>query len=79
MTFLETIGSFPESTVSQMLYRNEKHIGLGPYTHSSHMASIDHLPVSVKEFNHPSIGPDVISGLPQGYNAFCMGVAQGVL
>lgn len=40
MTFLETTESFPWSTVSQMLYRNEKLIGLGPYTHSSHTALI---------------------------------------
>ena len=38
MTSSETIGSFRWSTVSQMLYRNERLSGLGPYTHSSHMA-----------------------------------------
>ena len=38
-TSLETIESFCWSTVSQMLYWNEKLIGFAPCTHSSHMAS----------------------------------------
>ena len=46
---------------------------------NGHFASrFYHLPVSVKEFNHPSIGPDVISGLPH-FVLLCKGVAQGVL
>ena len=38
-TFIETIGSFLYSTVTQMLYRNEKPTGVEHYTHSSQMAS----------------------------------------